>query len=385
MPPFLIDLSGPLAGMVHSQTLSPARLIFLISLVVFFTVLFVVAYVWMRKPDFGQHGGHEQPAARQRSSRICRAAQGRHGLRQRGDGPTERQHRERPATSRTTPRRSRPCRSHNLAEMATPARRRPDRTAVPLHISLLDVTPTVWRAHCWCPGVSTLSKLHVMIQAAMGGSDYHLAHLRPSRASATARRTPRTDDRRAASRRGDQGGQPTWRAGQAGFGHEVADLVWALRRHEVVVEPRGTARRMRPQVRLASTRRGRAPLCSDKLHNVRAIVRDYSRASAKTWWKRTRRRRAIGSGTAASTPTSFADGWADRSPRTSPGWVERDLRLAHGLAAHRVMAPAVTAPSRARMGGCHRIRRYRAFCTPSHAPPRPGTSSSTSSPDRAPR
>lgn len=64
MPSFLIHLPGPLAGMVHSQTLSPARLIFLISLVVFFTVLFVVAYLWMRKPDFGQHGGHEKPAMR---------------------------------------------------------------------------------------------------------------------------------------------------------------------------------------------------------------------------------------------------------------------------------------------------------------------------------
>jgi hypothetical protein len=49
--------------MARSQTLSPARLIFLISLVVFFTVLFIVSYVWMRKPEFGQHEGHGKPGA----------------------------------------------------------------------------------------------------------------------------------------------------------------------------------------------------------------------------------------------------------------------------------------------------------------------------------
>jgi hypothetical protein len=70
MPSFLIHLPGPLAGMVRSQTLSPARLIFLISLVVFFTALFIVAYVWMRKPDFGQHGGHGQPAVRRRTPAL---------------------------------------------------------------------------------------------------------------------------------------------------------------------------------------------------------------------------------------------------------------------------------------------------------------------------
>jgi hypothetical protein len=62
MPAFLVQIQRPLVGMAQSQTLSPARLIFLISLVVFFTVLFVVAYVWMRKPGFGQHGGHDRPA-----------------------------------------------------------------------------------------------------------------------------------------------------------------------------------------------------------------------------------------------------------------------------------------------------------------------------------
>jgi hypothetical protein len=63
MSAYLLYTSGPLVGLVRSQSLSPARLIFLISLVVFFTVLFVVAYVWMRKPEFGQHEGHPKPGA----------------------------------------------------------------------------------------------------------------------------------------------------------------------------------------------------------------------------------------------------------------------------------------------------------------------------------
>jgi hypothetical protein len=62
MPTFLLHVQEPLEGLVRSQSLSPARLIFLICLVVFFTALFVVTYVWMRKPGFGQHGGHAQPA-----------------------------------------------------------------------------------------------------------------------------------------------------------------------------------------------------------------------------------------------------------------------------------------------------------------------------------
>lgn len=61
MSAFLVYSSRPLEAMAQSHALSPARLIFLISLVVFFTVLFVVSYVWMRRPSFGQHGGHAQP------------------------------------------------------------------------------------------------------------------------------------------------------------------------------------------------------------------------------------------------------------------------------------------------------------------------------------
>ena len=63
MSTYLLHSSGPLVGLARSQALSPARLIFLISLVVFFTVLFIVSYVWMRKPQFGQHQGHVQPGA----------------------------------------------------------------------------------------------------------------------------------------------------------------------------------------------------------------------------------------------------------------------------------------------------------------------------------
>lgn len=68
MPAKLLHVSQPMVAMAHSQALSPARLIFLISLVLFFTVLFVVAYVWMRSPGFGQRGGHEQPRVTPKSA-----------------------------------------------------------------------------------------------------------------------------------------------------------------------------------------------------------------------------------------------------------------------------------------------------------------------------
>ncbi len=68
MPANLLHVSQPMVAMAHSQALSPARLIFLISLVVFFIVLFVVAYVWMRSPGFGQRGGHEQPKVTPKSA-----------------------------------------------------------------------------------------------------------------------------------------------------------------------------------------------------------------------------------------------------------------------------------------------------------------------------
>jgi hypothetical protein len=40
-----------------SHPLSHARVVFLVVLVVFFCTLFIGAYVWMRRPSFGQVGG----------------------------------------------------------------------------------------------------------------------------------------------------------------------------------------------------------------------------------------------------------------------------------------------------------------------------------------
>jgi hypothetical protein len=42
------------AGVLQPHSLSAGRLIFLIVLVVFFTVLFISAYLVMRRPNFGQ-------------------------------------------------------------------------------------------------------------------------------------------------------------------------------------------------------------------------------------------------------------------------------------------------------------------------------------------
>jgi hypothetical protein len=50
-----------LTGQIQSQAMSHAKFIFLIALVVFFVALFVAAYVWMRRPDFGQKGGRPVP------------------------------------------------------------------------------------------------------------------------------------------------------------------------------------------------------------------------------------------------------------------------------------------------------------------------------------
>jgi hypothetical protein len=47
-----------LAAQIQSQAMSHAKFIFLIALVIFFVALFVAAYVWMRRPEFGQKGGH---------------------------------------------------------------------------------------------------------------------------------------------------------------------------------------------------------------------------------------------------------------------------------------------------------------------------------------
>jgi hypothetical protein len=52
-----------LIGQIQSQAMSHAKFVFLIALVVFFVVLFVAAYVWMRRPDFGQKGGRAMPTS----------------------------------------------------------------------------------------------------------------------------------------------------------------------------------------------------------------------------------------------------------------------------------------------------------------------------------
>ena len=57
--------------------------------------------------------------------------------------------------------------------MAERPRRRSVKTAVQLRISLMEHTPTIWR-RLLVPGEITLSKLHMVFQAAMGWEDYHL-------------------------------------------------------------------------------------------------------------------------------------------------------------------------------------------------------------------
>jgi hypothetical protein len=52
-----------LTGQIQSQAMSHAKFVFLIALVIFFIALFVAAYVWMRRPDFGQKGGRPMPTA----------------------------------------------------------------------------------------------------------------------------------------------------------------------------------------------------------------------------------------------------------------------------------------------------------------------------------
>jgi hypothetical protein len=57
--------------------------------------------------------------------------------------------------------------------MVAPARRKPSKTAFQLRISLMEVTPTIWR-RLLVPGEIKLSRLHTIFQAAMGWEDYHL-------------------------------------------------------------------------------------------------------------------------------------------------------------------------------------------------------------------
>lgn len=57
------DLTAWFATLNQSQVMSHAKFVFLIALVIFFIVLFVVAYVWMRRPDFGQRSGRQAAGA----------------------------------------------------------------------------------------------------------------------------------------------------------------------------------------------------------------------------------------------------------------------------------------------------------------------------------
>src|SRR5580658_5531973 len=60
-PSSLRRLPLSLTGQIQTQAMSHAKFVFLIALVVFFVALFVVAYVWMRRPEFGQKGGRPTP------------------------------------------------------------------------------------------------------------------------------------------------------------------------------------------------------------------------------------------------------------------------------------------------------------------------------------
>jgi hypothetical protein len=57
--------------------------------------------------------------------------------------------------------------------MVALSRRRPSKTAFQLRISLMEVTPTIWR-RLLVPGEVKLSRLHTIFRAAMGWEDHHL-------------------------------------------------------------------------------------------------------------------------------------------------------------------------------------------------------------------
>jgi hypothetical protein len=51
-----VPSTSGILGSVQTHALSPARVIFLVVIVVFFCLLFVGSYIWMRRPSFGQGG-----------------------------------------------------------------------------------------------------------------------------------------------------------------------------------------------------------------------------------------------------------------------------------------------------------------------------------------
>jgi hypothetical protein len=54
-------VAAPRAPMLVQHPMSPARVVFLAVLVVFFCTLFIGSYIWMRRPKFGQVGGRDRP------------------------------------------------------------------------------------------------------------------------------------------------------------------------------------------------------------------------------------------------------------------------------------------------------------------------------------
>jgi hypothetical protein len=52
-----------LVGSVQTHALSPERVIFLVVIVVFFCLLFIGSYIWMRRPSFGQGGERTRSGA----------------------------------------------------------------------------------------------------------------------------------------------------------------------------------------------------------------------------------------------------------------------------------------------------------------------------------
>ncbi len=57
--------------------------------------------------------------------------------------------------------------------MAAQPRRPSDKTVIELRVTLLDLEPTIWR-RLQVPGDVRLSRLHAILQAAMGWEDRHL-------------------------------------------------------------------------------------------------------------------------------------------------------------------------------------------------------------------
>jgi (p)ppGpp synthase/HD superfamily hydrolase len=82
----------------------------------------------------------------------------------------------------------------------------------------------------------------------------------------------------------DQGGQPTLEVIRRGFGDEVADLVAALSDTDVTPKPPWRTRKEEYLLHLEEAPMGVLRVsAADKLHNVRAIVRDYLEIGEDLW------------------------------------------------------------------------------------------------------